>query len=139
MGKERPVKLTKSHIGVWPVKRPVTHPGDSDRRELVERWIHLYKSGDWQKEVAEILCITEDSLGRVLSATPAQPERRKPTESELQMIECLSHGLGIAGAADVLVKSEETIKTQLRNAKVRAAAKSREHLIAICLREGWIR
>lgn len=121
--------------------KPVTKPQRTDpvRREIVERWIHLYRSGDWEKEVAELICYDEAGpKGATLEVSPASPTREKPSHHELQVVECLSHGLGTSGAADVLFKSIHTVKSQVQSAKYKTAAKTVPHLIAICLREGWI-
>ena len=71
-------------------------------------------------------------------APAADPRRRRPTDGQIRIIECLSHGLGYKGTAEVLVLSPYTVKGQVRDAKRRAAAKDQAHLIGICLREGWI-
>lgn len=68
----------------------------------------------------------------------AVPSREKPSPAELRVIRCMSVGLTPRMAADALFLSHETIKSHLKNAKSRAAAKTTAHLVAICLREGWI-
>ncbi len=62
----------------------------------------------------------------------------EPTPHELRVVQCLSYGLGNQGAADVLGLSYEAVKSSARLARQRVAAKNTSHLVAICLRHGWI-
>ncbi len=62
----------------------------------------------------------------------------KPTAHELRLVTCRSHGLGVHGTCDALGLGYEAVKSSLRLASRRVGAKDTPHLIAICLREGWI-
>ncbi len=64
--------------------------------------------------------------------------RSKPTPHELRLVTCRSHGLGVRGTCDTLGLGYEAVKSSLSLARRRVGAKDTPHLIAICLREGWI-
>jgi DNA-binding NarL/FixJ family response regulator len=89
--------------------------------------------------IATAPLVAEHDIDRhVLTGNRLGPIRAKPTAAELAVVNCLSHGMTIGMAADSLVKAEATLKTQLRAARYRAGAKTNAHLVAICVREGWL-
>ena len=66
------------------------------------------------------------------------PFRAEPTPGELRVIEAISHGLTTEQAAELLGVSAHTVKSQLKRAAPRMAAKNTLHLVALCLRRGLI-
>lgn len=125
---------------MWPQKHvPKLPPTEPARREIVDRWVHLYKSGEWEKEVMEILRVDEKDLGEAREMPMATPSRDKATPHELKVVQGLCDGLTLEAVAASLFRSIHTIKQQLKQAKFKCAAKTREHTVAICLREGWIK
>lgn len=66
------------------------------------------------------------------------PVRLEPFPAELKVLRCLAHGMTTEMAAEALWISPETAATQVRNARMRMAAKNQAHAIAICFRNGWL-
>jgi DNA-binding CsgD family transcriptional regulator len=64
--------------------------------------------------------------------------RHDLTPAELAALGACSHGLTDAMAGEVLGKTTETIKAQLKAARMKLRAKNTAHAIAIALREGLI-
>ncbi len=60
------------------------------------------------------------------------------TPPELEIVKLLSHGYDGRMICEQLGKGEGTIKTQIKSAKASMNAKTREHLVAIALRQGLI-
>lgn len=61
------------------------------------------------------------------------------TAGEIQVIQALSHGTGIMGAAEIWGKSFEATKDHIKRARRKMGAKTTEQLIAECLRLGIIK
>ena len=81
-----------------------------------------------------------DALDRVAAVVFTHPPRRQtPTRAELRVLECMSHGMTTPMAADALGLSVETVKTHLRAARLRLAAKNTAHAVALVIRMGLIR
>lgn len=57
----------------------------------------------------------------------------------VQVLECLSRGLGYSGTAEVLGISDQTVQTHLKNAMRALRAKNQAHAVAEALRRGLIR
>lgn len=66
------------------------------------------------------------------------PRRTTPTEAELRVLMCASHGMGRQATADMLGITPETVKTHLQNARMRLAAKNTAHAVALVMRAGLI-
>jgi DNA-binding CsgD family transcriptional regulator len=60
------------------------------------------------------------------------------TPAEVNVLRCLSQGTGIDGAADLLSKSEWTIRDQILSARRRLRAKDNAHAVALAIRQGLI-
>jgi DNA-binding CsgD family transcriptional regulator len=88
-----------------------------------------------QDRVSEILARPDRARPRYRIV---QPMREKPTPRQLMTISAVSHGMTLSDAAVILGCTRETCKSHMRDAKLRTAAKTTPHLVAICLREGWI-
>lgn len=72
-------------------------------------------------------------MSRIDSAKPV------PTGHQIDVIRGLSHGLSVDQIAGEMNNSPATIRTHIQNAMYRTRTHSRAHLIAVCLREGWLR
>lgn len=79
------------------------------------------------------------ALERAVAVVFTHPRRQKPTRAELRVLECVSHGMTTPMAADALGLSVETVKTHLRAARLRLAAKNTAHAVALTIRMGLIR
>jgi DNA-binding NarL/FixJ family response regulator len=65
--------------------------------------------------------------------------RRPLTEPERQVVECLSVGLTIVMAAEVLGRTPTAVHELVRVARVKLGAKNQAHAVALALRQGLIR
>ena len=65
---------------------------------------------------------------------PGNKISERPTEHELRVLTCLSHGLTLAQAAEVLGVGFETVRTQAKTARLRLGAKNTTHAVATALR-----
>lgn len=64
--------------------------------------------------------------------------RHDLSPAELDALRACSHGLTAAMAGELLAKEAETVKTQLKHARLKLGAKNTAHAVAIALREGLI-
>lgn len=64
--------------------------------------------------------------------------RSELTATELACLRGLSHGLTTGGVADLTGRGAETVKTQLRSARYKLAAKNSTHAVASAIRQGLI-
>jgi len=60
------------------------------------------------------------------------------TPPEVMALRLASHGLTAAMIADERGVSEQTVRTQLANARVKLAAKTTTHAVAVAMRHGLI-
>lgn len=68
-----------------------------------------------------------------------QPNRSlKLRPRELEVLRCLSHGLTVEMAAEVMGCAFETAKNHAKNARYCLGAKNQAHAIAIAIRKGLI-
>lgn len=81
----------------------------------------------------------DDALDRVAAAVFGPfPRRLRPSNGELRVLECLSHGMTAPMAAEALGVSVETVKSHLRSARRRLAAKNSTHAVTLAIRLGMI-
>jgi len=67
-----------------------------------------------------------------------RPLRSVPSERDLHVLLCASHGLTDRMVGEVLGLTENTVKTHVRSAIAVTRAKNKLHAVAICLRAGWL-
>jgi DNA-binding CsgD family transcriptional regulator len=82
-------------------------------------------------------------LQRLLERVAAAPGGIQPrpadlTPAEIRCLTCASHGLDAQEIGDTLGCGLESVKTHLKLARRRLAAKNTVHAVAICLRAGLI-
>ncbi len=100
---------------------------------------------DPDRREAALQRISEATVGRhrnngkhaALNRRRRGPSHR-PSPHELRLVTARSYGLGLRGTADALGMNYESVKSSLRLARQRVGAKDTSHLVAICLRRGWI-
>lgn len=61
------------------------------------------------------------------------------TKRELQVLECMSRGLGRKGTADLLFISEATVMTHLLRSRIKLRTKNHTHTVSEALRQGIIK
>ena len=81
----------------------------------------------------------DKALERLLARVRSdRPVRTTPTPHELRVLLCVSHGMTNQMVAETVGCGIESVKSHLKNAQHRLAAKNRAHAVAIALREGMI-
>lgn len=63
---------------------------------------------------------------------------RKPTRLQLEAIRLYADGLGMKAIASKLWVTEQTVSNRVQRAYQRTGARTLPHLVAVCLRKGWI-
>jgi DNA-binding CsgD family transcriptional regulator len=112
--------------------------GPEPHKSLHEFW------PDPDRRDAALQRVLESTYGRrVMNGKPGA--RRQPfrdpsalTPFELRCVIAASHGLTDAEIGTVVGVGVETVKTQLKGARRRLAAKNTTHAVAICLRKRLI-
>ena len=63
----------------------------------------------------------------------------EPTPRQKEMIQLMKDGKSQKQVADHLGLTYSSVRNQLQYARQRALARNTNHLIAICISEGWIK
>lgn len=61
-----------------------------------------------------------------------------PTPTELRILDLLAHGMSPAEAANHLHIAMPTIKSHLKNARLRTGARNTLHAVVLCYHHGWL-
>ena len=78
-----------------------------------EEWINRHIAGNWQVD-------------------------RDPSHAELQVLQAFSYGLGYKSVGEVLGRSPNTVRSQIRQARFLLRAKTTAQAVAIAIRRGLI-
>lgn len=95
--------------------------------EWIERLLH---------RLAKAPLVTEDELAQF--GAQANRVGLPLTQRELQVLECMSRGMGRKGTADLLRIKEQTVVQHLRHARIKLRTKNHTHTVSEALRQGLI-
>ena len=149
LGGDSGIELTRALLAERPERRIVLYTGTADTEVLLDgldSGAHGYalKEGSPSELMEAITAVAEGGTYVDPRLRPAllseRATRRHPSLSarEREILQLLADGLTGEEVAERLVLSSETIKTHIRNAMNKLAARNRVHAILIALREGAI-